>query len=209
MLPYHDITLEAAWPELFVDHKGKYWDVPESISLDMSSLVSKSGLRYHIGVHKNSGHPQAVNSIDDEAPPSLMPGFCAKAAFSYEKSQDLWSQNETRKDIMIQKEKGLFWRPSYDVRLKEPHAAVYGIFDGGCTAWFQDGYNPVAVDMSRDEGNSWSSKKRSPFSIYFFCSLCYTFQHGKFGELYGDLTWIDARLDICSASGLAKRVIMV
>ena len=85
-LPYHDITLEAAWPELFVDHKGKYWDVPESISLDMSSLVSESGLRYRIGVHKNDGHPQAVNSIDDEAPTSLMPGFYAKAAFSYEKS---------------------------------------------------------------------------------------------------------------------------
>ncbi|KAB2614562.1 protein TRIGALACTOSYLDIACYLGLYCEROL 4 [Pyrus ussuriensis x Pyrus communis] len=199
-LPYHDITLEAAWPELFVDHKGKYWDVPESISLDMSSLVSKSGFRYHIGVHKNSGHPQAVNSIDDEAPTSLMPGFGAKAAFSYEKSEDLWRQNETRKDIMIQKEKGLFWRPSYDVRLKEPHAAVYGVFGGGCTACFQDGYNPVAVDMRGDEGNSWSSKKRSPFSADFFGSLCYTFQHGKFGELYGDLTWIDARLDICSAS---------
>ena len=81
------------------------------------------------------------------------------------------------------------------------------IFGGSCTAWFQDGYNPVAVDMSRDEGNSWSSKKRSPFSIDFFGSLCCTFQHGKFGELYGDLTRIDARLDICSASGLAKRVI--
>ncbi|KAB2595274.1 protein TRIGALACTOSYLDIACYLGLYCEROL 4 [Pyrus ussuriensis x Pyrus communis] len=168
-----------------------------SIKLSTEGHGEKKGRRNKLMLfHK------AVNSVDDEAPPSLMPGFCAKAAFSYEKSQDLWSQNETRKDIMIQKEKGLFWRPSYDVRLKEPHAAVYGthIFCGGCTAWFQDGYNPVAVDMSRDEGNSWSSKKRSPFSIDFFGSLCYTFQHGKFGELYGDLTWIDARLDICSAS---------
>ncbi|TQD69971.1 hypothetical protein C1H46_044496 [Malus baccata] len=91
----------------------------------MSSLVSESGLWYRIGVHKNI---QAVNSVDGEAPTSLMPGFCAKAAFSYEKSQDLWRQNETRKDIMIQKEKGWFWRPSYDVCLKEPHSSVSGIF---------------------------------------------------------------------------------
>ncbi|KAB2595276.1 protein TRIGALACTOSYLDIACYLGLYCEROL 4 [Pyrus ussuriensis x Pyrus communis] len=173
-----------------------------SIKLSTEGHGEKKGRRNKLMLfHK------AVNSIDDEAPPSLMPGFCAKAAFSYEKSQDLWSQNETRKDIMIQKEKGLFWRPSYDVRLKEPHAAVYGVFGGSCTAWFQDGYNPVAVDLRGDEGDSWSSKKRSPFSADFFGSLCYTFQHGKFGELYGDLTRIDARLDICSASGLAKRVI--
>ncbi|KAB2614565.1 protein TRIGALACTOSYLDIACYLGLYCEROL 4 [Pyrus ussuriensis x Pyrus communis] len=130
----------------------------------------------------------------------LMPGFCAKVAFSYEKSEDLWRQNETRKDIMIQKERGWFWQPSYDVHLKGPHAVVSGIFGGSCTAWFQDGYNPMAVDMRGDEGNSRSNKKRSPFSADFFGSLCHTFQHEKFRELYSDLTRIDARLDICSAS---------
>ncbi|KAM1556718.1 hypothetical protein COP2_041505 [Malus domestica] len=221
-------SCQAAWPELFVDHKGKYWDLPESMSLDMSSLVSGSGLWYRIGLPKNI---QAVNSVDGEAPTSLMPGFCAKAAFSYEKSQDLWRQNETRKDIMIQKEKGWFWRPSYDVRHKEPHSSVSGIFVvfyfnikpsicneyvtsfhlfrgcRSCTAWFQDGYNPVAVDMKGDEDNSRSNKKRNPFSADFFGSLCCTFQHGKFRELYGDLTRIDSRLDICSASALAKRFI--
>lgn len=126
-LPRHDITLEAAWPELFIDHNGGYWDVPESISLDLSSLVSESGLRYRIGVHKNGGLPQAANATNGTAPPALMPGLCAKAAFSYEKSRDIWRQKETEKDIMIKTEKGWFWRPSYDMRLKEPHAAVSGI----------------------------------------------------------------------------------
>ncbi|KAM2695435.1 hypothetical protein EV1_039927 [Malus domestica] len=168
----------------------------------MSSLVSESGC-----VHKNGGHPQTVNSIVGEAPISLMPGFCANAAFSFEKSQDLWRQNETQEDIMIQKEKGWCWRPSYDMRLKESHAAVSGIFGGSCTAWFQDGYNPVAVDMRGDKGNFRSNKKRSPFHADFFGCLCYTFQHGKFRELYGDPTRIDTRLDICSAPALAKRVI--
>ncbi|KAB2614561.1 protein TRIGALACTOSYLDIACYLGLYCEROL 4 [Pyrus ussuriensis x Pyrus communis] len=81
------------------------------------------------------------------------------------------------------------------------------IFGESCTAWFQDGYNPVAVDMKGDEDNSRSNKKRNPLSADFFGSLCYIFQHGKFIELYGDLTRIDSRLDICSASALAKRVI--
>ncbi|XP_062018998.1 protein TRIGALACTOSYLDIACYLGLYCEROL 4, chloroplastic-like [Rosa rugosa] len=187
-LPYHDITLEAAWPELFIDHKGQYWDVPESISLDLSSLVSESGLRYWVGIHKNSGHPQAVNAVNDEAPTSLMPGLCAKAAFSYEKSRDLWRQKETQNDLMVKKDRGWFWRPSYDVRLKEPHAAVSGIFGGSFAAWFQDGHSPVAVELRGDGNTSSSTKKRSPVSADFFGSICYRFQHGKFRELYGDLS---------------------
>ncbi|KAB2614557.1 protein TRIGALACTOSYLDIACYLGLYCEROL 4 [Pyrus ussuriensis x Pyrus communis] len=81
------------------------------------------------------------------------------------------------------------------------------IFGGSCIAWFQDGYNPVAVDMKGDEDNSRSNKKRNPFNADFFGSLCYTFQHRKLIELYGDLTRINSLHDICSASALAKRVI--
>lgn len=132
-LPDHDITLEAAWPALFIDHKGRYWDVPESISLDMSSLASGSGFQYHFGIHKNSGHPQAVNALNGEVPCSLMPGLCGKAAFSYEKSKDFWRQKQTNKDITVKTDKGLFYRPSYDVRLSEPHAAISGII-GNVTA---------------------------------------------------------------------------
>lgn len=126
-LPDHDITLDAAWPELFMDHKGKYWEVPESISLDMSSVSSDSGLLYRFGIHKNSGHPQAFNAVDGEAPSALMPGLCAKAAFSYEKCKDIWRQMEAKEDVFVKTDKGSFWRPSYDVRLKEPHAAISGI----------------------------------------------------------------------------------
>lgn len=49
-----------------------------------------------------------------------------------------------------------------------------------------------------------SPKIRKPLSADLFGSLCYTFQHGKFRKLYGDLTRVDARLDICSASAFAK-----
>lgn len=126
-LPDHDITLEAAWPGLFLDHKGKYWDVPESISLDMSSLPSESGFQYRIGVHKNGGHPQPVNTLNGEVPCALMPGLCAKAAFSYEKRKDFWRQKDKVDDTAVKTDKGNIWHPSYDMRLREPHAAISGI----------------------------------------------------------------------------------
>lgn len=132
-LPSHDITFEAAWPELFIDSKGKYWEVPESVSLDCLSLVSDSGLRYRFGLHKNSGVPKTVNSSIAEAPLALLPGFCAKAAFSYEKSKDLWRQKETKEDLIVETPAGKFFRPSYDVRLKEPHAAISGIIGNPAT----------------------------------------------------------------------------
>lgn len=126
-LPDYDITFEAAWPELFIDRKGKYWEVPESISLDCFSLISESGFRYRFGVHKTSGTPQAVDSVNIESPVALLPGLCAKAAFSYEKSKDLWRQKETKDDVMAETPDGQVWCPTYDVRLKDPHSAISGI----------------------------------------------------------------------------------
>lgn len=127
-LPSHDITLEAAWPELFIDNNGKYWDVPESISFDCLSLVSESGLRYRFGIHRNRGLPQSVNpSISAEAPLALEPGYCAKAALSYEKSKDLWRQEETAEDPLEMISSGEFGRLGYDFRLREPHSAISGI----------------------------------------------------------------------------------
>lgn len=51
-----------------------------------------------------------------------------------------------------------------------------------------------------------NGKKRSPISADLFGSACYTFQKGRFSKLYGDLTRVDARLDVSSASALAKRI---
>lgn len=206
-LPDHDITLEAASPELFINHKGKYWEVPESVSLDCSSLVSESGLRYRFGIHRNSGPPHAVDSSDIKTPLTLMPGVCVKAAFSYEKNKDLWRQNEKKEDIIIETDQGRFLRPSYDIRLKEPHAAVSGIIGGTCAAWFGGGKHLPAVEsMEGADIISADAKSRSRFGVDLIGSACYTYQHGKFRELFGDLTRIDARLDISSASTLAKKV---
>ncbi|KAG2669095.1 hypothetical protein I3760_14G018900 [Carya illinoinensis] len=205
-LPLHDVTLEAAWPELFRDHKGQYWEVPESISLDISSLVSDSGFRYRFGLHKNRGHPQALNATNGEAPSTLMPGLCAKAAISYEQSHDFWRKEEGE-DVMVETELGTVVRPSYDVQLREPFSALSGIIGGTCAAWFGGRESSVAVASQGDEDVSVNARKRSPLSADLFGSLCYTFQHGNFRNLYRDLTRVDARLDICSASAFATSVL--
>ncbi|CAL1390470.1 unnamed protein product [Linum trigynum] len=199
-LPNHDVTLEAGFPELFVDRKGGYWDVPESISLDMASLPNESGFLYRFGIHKNGGQPHdAVNTVNGEVPSSLMPGLCGKAACSYEKSKDFWRVKDAKEDTAIMTDKGPVWTPPpYDVRLKEPHSAISGIIGATCAAWLGGG-----------DDSSASSRKRSPVSADLFGSVCYTLQHGKFRKDYGDLTRLDARLDICSASALAKEVFNV
>ncbi|WOK94940.1 protein TRIGALACTOSYLDIACYLGLYCEROL 4, chloroplastic [Canna indica] len=212
-LPGHDITVEAAWPELFVDSKGNYWDVPNSVSVDVSSLVSDSGLRYRFGLHKNGGQPEALSSLSSDIPLTLMPGVCAKAAFSYEKSMDLWREKEkidrgSRGRRPVKQTPQLF---SYDERLKEPHAAISGIFGGTCSAWFGgDGNANVSVgshqDVSETTHSVTFSPKRKQFNADMFGSLLYTLQLGKFREDFNDLTRIDARLDIYSASSFMKGV---
>lgn len=131
-LPNHDVTLDAAWPELFVDKNGSYWDVPSSLSLDLASLVSKSGLRYRFGIHRNGGHPRSLSATCGNVPLALMPGVCAKGAFSYEKSRDIWRQKEKKKDLIVKTEKGKFWQLPYDIQLGEPHAAISGIIGNCC-----------------------------------------------------------------------------
>ncbi|KAI4338760.1 hypothetical protein MLD38_023777 [Melastoma candidum] len=205
-VPNYDIFLEAAWPGLFIDGKGRYWDVPESISLDLLSHATDDGFRYRFGIHKNGGHPQAVNVTEAEVPPALLPGLCAKAAFSYEKSRDLWRQEETREDVVIETEKGLFWRPAYDMRLKEPHASVSGIIGGACTAWFWNGNGPFATEAREMANVCMPTRKRSPVSGDLFGSVCYTIQHGKFRKYHNDMTRFDARVDVSSASALARRM---
>ena len=70
---------------------------------------------------------------------------------------------------------------------------------GTCEAWF-------GGSREHGDGSSVDAKKRSPFGADLFASGCCTFQHGQFRKRYGDLTRVDARLNICSASALAKRV---
>lgn len=62
------------------------------------------------------------------------------------------------------------------------------------------------VESQSEDNIPTTINKRSPLSADFFGSACYTFQHGQFRKLYGDLTRFDARLDLSSLSSFAKRV---
>ncbi|KAL3534443.1 hypothetical protein ACH5RR_002904 [Cinchona calisaya] len=77
-----------------------------------------------------------------------------------------------------------------------------------CASWFGNGRSVAAVESSeaRDDDIRHNARSRSPFSLDIFGSFCYTFQHGKFRKLFGDLTRIDARVDVASVSALAKRI---
>lgn len=67
----------------------------------------------------------------------------------------------------------------------------YSVFylGGTCEAWI---------------GCEKRAKNRGRLGADLFGSLCYTLQHGRFRNMYGDLTRIDARLDIASASEILK-----
>ncbi|CAM8987266.1 unnamed protein product [Rhodiola kirilowii] len=205
-LPHHDLTVEAAWPELFVDGSGGYWDMPGSHSLNLASLNPEPGLQYRVGLHKNSGFPKAVNTVaaTNQVPRALMSEVCANAALSFEKIHDFWRRKERKEDTVIKTEKGWFWRHSYDERLKEPHSAISGIIGGTFAAAF--GGKGGVSSITAADGIGITSGKSS-VTADLFGSVCYTFQHGQFRERYNDLTRLDARIDVKSATALAKRVI--
>ncbi|KAL0339142.1 UNVERIFIED_CONTAM: hypothetical protein Sangu_1436300 [Sesamum angustifolium] len=74
-------------------------------------------------------------------------------------------------------------------------------------AWASAGSGSLFVNPTQDvERSSIGAQNRVRFLADLFGSVCYTFQHGKFRNLFGDLTRIDARLDILSASDIAQKV---
>lgn len=75
---------------------------------------------------------------------------------------------------------------------------------GVCAAWFGGNGNLAGNSRAQSAVGEVGAKKRYPLSADLFGSVCYTYQHGKFRKDFGDLTRVDARLDICSASAFIK-----
>ncbi|XP_076908155.1 protein TRIGALACTOSYLDIACYLGLYCEROL 4, chloroplastic-like [Bidens hawaiensis] len=189
-------TLEAAFREVFIDRNCHYWELPGSISLDCLSLLSESGLRGRGCVHWNVGSAKAVGHNISHLPTSLLPGLCAKTAFSYEQCKNIWTKPVRKQNLVIKTETGEteteseaetetgetqtgelefgHWR-AYNASAKTPHVTVSGIF--GCTL------------------EAWLSEKRDPFGAELFGSVSFEFQHGEFRKTYGDFTKFDARVD--------------
>ncbi|KAG0459008.1 hypothetical protein HPP92_022136 [Vanilla planifolia] len=156
---------------------------------------------------QNDGEPRTTSS-GNEIPLSLLPGICAKAAFSIEKSRDLWQKDESKSIVEKQLKKESARLIPYDKQLKDPHAAISVIFGGICEAWFGRKINKDASSETQvaDEVypalSSFSRRKR--LNADLFGSLAFTFQQGRFTNYFNDLTRLDARLDVSSASVVLK-----
>ncbi|XP_044499271.1 protein TRIGALACTOSYLDIACYLGLYCEROL 4, chloroplastic [Mangifera indica] len=193
--PYHDLTLEALWPGLFVDKSSNYWDVPFSMAVDLASLPSDSGPSYHFTVHHNSGSPHPFEGDENNAavPPSLHPGFSLKSAFSYKANVDIW-KSKSQKLKMVQ---------PYDMFLSDPHVSASAII--GATMTASVGENAI---RSRVEGDSEGFRGfhmhapaiKSTLLADSFASVAITAQHGTFQRLFSDLTRFHACLDYPSGS---------
>eukprot|EP01018_Ginkgo_biloba_P012234 Gb_04973 [translate_table: standard] len=203
-LQRHDVTMEAAWHERFVETQGSSWDVPLSISLDLASLSSTSGLRYRLAIHHNAQLAQESKKIDCmEIPWGALPGLCAKGAIAVEKHVEIW------KDRSGQQRR----RKPYNLFLARPHIMMSGIIGvtysailGGGTS--SDGLKMLPIrEQSRDNDTSDSllriNKQKSPFFADVFASLGCTAQFGNFQRPLFDLTKLETRLDISKASTFA------
>jgi len=92
--------------------------VPLSLSADLASVGSSSGLSYHLLLQQNSGDPKCFGSDKtDDVPIALLPGLCAKAAISIKKSIDAWRKKEDKlKNVQ-----------PYDIFLSDSHVSLTGI----------------------------------------------------------------------------------
>lgn len=194
MFPHQNLTLEASWPGLFVDKKGVYWDVPLSLSADLASVGSSSGLSYHLLLQQNSGEPKCFGGDEtNDVPVALLPGLCAKAAISIKKSIDVWRKKEDKLK-MVQ---------PYDVFLSDPHVSFTGIVGAVANGSLGDCSKRMSVQDETRKSNAFRVfDERKKFAAFadLFASVTFTAQHGNFQRLFLDLTRVSARLDISSGS---------
>nr|XP_009411588.1 PREDICTED: protein TRIGALACTOSYLDIACYLGLYCEROL 4, chloroplastic [Musa acuminata subsp. malaccensis] len=199
-LPHHNLTLETAWPGLFVDNNGTYWDVPLSLAVDLASISSSSGLSYHLCLQHNSGKPKHFGGDQTtQVPPSLLPGLCARAAASIKENWSIWRKKEG-KLRMVQ---------PYDVFLSDPHITASGVLGAVASASLGDcsARLPIEDGLERCKAFRLYARKNN-LAVFadLFASVSCTAQHGNFQRLFLDLTRFNARLDFPSGSAFLTGV---
>lgn len=116
-LDQHQIRLEGAYHECLIDRESRYWEVPQTVSLDVASLGAPGGLRYRLGVYHSAGAP--TECTDDEnarkVPLEALPGMRIQAAASMEKSLGLWKAELSRS-----------LKKSYSFLEARPHISLSG-----------------------------------------------------------------------------------
>ncbi|XP_057467710.1 protein TRIGALACTOSYLDIACYLGLYCEROL 4, chloroplastic-like [Actinidia eriantha] len=193
---HHNLTVEAAWPELFVDHVGTYWDVPFSVAFDLASIASDSGGSYHFCVNHNAGPPkQHESQLTSGVPMTLLPGLSIRNAFSFKKNVDIW-RSKAPKLKMVQ---------PFDILLSNPHISASGLLGAVLTACLGDNLvrSPVEDNSLPFEGLGLrASGINSTILADIFASMSVSMQHGNFQRLFLDLTRFNVRIDFPSGSKL-------
>ncbi|KAK3160017.1 hypothetical protein QOZ80_1BG0054200 [Eleusine coracana subsp. coracana] len=193
-LPHQNLTFQASWPGLFIDKEGAYWDVPLSLSADLASVGSSSGLSYHLLLQQNSGEPKCFGGDGtSDVPIALLPGLCAKAAISIKKSIDVWRRKEDKlKNVQ-----------PYDVFLSDSHVSFTGIVGAVASGYLGDCSKSLSIRDDSQKSNAFrmfhERKKIGAFGD-LFATVNFTAQYGNFQRLFLDLTRASARFDISSGS---------
>lgn len=124
--PYHDLTVEAVWPGLFIDKANNYWDVPFLVAIDLASVASTSDSSYHLSALHNSGSPERFHTDgNDRVPTCLRPGLSLRGAFAFKKDIEFWRSNAPKMK-MVQ---------PFDLFLSNPHVSVSGIIGKMLPPW--------------------------------------------------------------------------
>lgn len=190
----HNLTVEAAWPQLFVNHLGTYWDVPFSMAIDLASVASDMGASYHFSINHNQGTPKLhEGQVTSEEPATICPGLCAKSAFALKRSIDIWRSRAPKLKLV----------QPYDIFLSTPHISASGIVGAVLTAC--RGPNEVKLQVEENSEVFRGFTVRAPglnsrISADTFGSILFSAQHGNFQRLILDLTRVYARLDFPSGS---------
>lgn len=179
--------------------------MPLSLSADLASVGSSSGLSYHLLLQQNSGEPKCFGGDEaDDVPIALLPGLCAKAAVSIKKSIDAWRKKED-------KLKGV---QPYDIFLSDSHVSLTGIVGAVASGYLGNCSRRVALRDETQKSNAFrmfSERNKCAAFADLFASVTFTAQYGNFQRLFLDLTKASARFDInsgslflCGASRLAQ-----
>ncbi|KAK2969676.1 hypothetical protein RJ640_025853 [Escallonia rubra] len=196
--PHHNLTVEAAWPGLFIDQHGTYWDVPFTTAIDLASVAADAGASYHVFVNYNAGSPkQFEGQPTGSVAATLLPGLCAKGALSLKKNIDIW-KSEAQKLKMVQ---------PYDIFLSNPHISASGILGAVVTASLGENSVRAPPENGSEGFKGFGLHYRGANSAILadvFASVSLSAQHGNFQRMFLDLTRFYGRLDFPSGSNFVS-----